>query len=473
MSDISKLQRIRDPVHNLIEFDEGELERTLWRVVQSRPFQRLRRVRQLGFSELVFPGATHTRFSHSLGVFHTARNLMKVIERHAGNQIKGHQAQVALAAALVHDLGHGMFSHAFEDIGKKLNLSMAKHELVGESLILNSEISEIFSEMGSGFAKDVASVLSRKNPSSLYDTVVSSQFDADRLDYMQRDRLMAGVQSSAIDVTWLIANLEIANVKISADDDQSGSVDTLVLGSKAFHAAENYVLSLFQLYPNVYFHKTTRGAEKVFSQLMMRVFKLSTLGQLGKSGLPTNHPFRKFAKEPDSIARALDLDDALFWGALPLMADAKDLEIRKYSEMLRDRHLPKCVDIKKSFEELNPGPASTELEDRRMHDAKLRIACKNTVTKIKEFSDKRSKSEPRILIDEARRDPYKKFQDSNTLLNQILIRRGEDLFEDMAQISAVVASAETFEVCRAYYEKDDSVGKDMIENEIRTYSWEN
>ena len=277
MPDTAKAQRVRDPLHNLIEFDSEQFEHTLWQVIQTRPFQRLRRIRQLGFSELVFPGATHTRFAHSIGVFHTARNLMAAIEHKMGKRTKKHQREVALAASLVHDVGHGMFSHSFEDVGKELNLPMARHEQVSEALIRDGEIAEAFKdELGSGFANDVADVLGRKEPSTLYDTVVSSQFDADRLDYMRRDRLMTGVQSSGIDATWLISNLEIGSLQVDTDDEASRTVDTLVLGPKAFHAAENYVLSLFHLYPNVYLHKTTRAAEKLFSCLMNCMFESCT-----------------------------------------------------------------------------------------------------------------------------------------------------------------------------------------------------
>jgi len=140
-----KPQRIRDPIHNLIEFDQGELECTLWRAIQTEPFQRLRRIKQLGFSELVFPGATHTRFAHSIGVFHTARILLRVILRHDDVRRDGtlpRRAQVALAAALVHDVGHGMFSNAFETIGKSLNLTMAQHETVSGALIQNREMAQ-------------------------------------------------------------------------------------------------------------------------------------------------------------------------------------------------------------------------------------------------------------------------------------------------------------------------------------------
>lgn len=282
MASQSKSQRIRDPLHNLIEFDSEQFEQTMWRVLQTRPFQRLRRIRQLGFSEFVFPGATHTRFAHSVGVFHIARQLMAIIERDPAKRT--HQSHVALVAALVHDLGHGMFSHAFEDVGKKLNLSMAIHENVSDALIRSSEVSEVLNkELGRSFSDEVADVIRNKNPGNLFDAVVSSQFDADRLDYMQRDRLMTGVQGSGVDATWILANLEVGTVPTNADEEAAGEVKTLVLGPKAFHAAEHYVLSLFQLYPNVYLHKTTRGAEKIFSSLILRIHKLVESGQKNRT----------------------------------------------------------------------------------------------------------------------------------------------------------------------------------------------
>lgn len=324
MTPAIKPQRIRDPVHNLIEFRADQFEHTLWQIIQTRPFQRLRRIRQLGFSEFVFPGATHSRFAHSIGVFHTARQLIRVIQRQIDPaQFKDHQARVAVAASLVHNVGHGMFSHSFEEVGKKLDLSMARHEAVSEELVRNGEIREALLELGSGFAQDVADLIKREQPHDLYDAVVSSQFDADRLDYMQRDRMMTGVQSSGIDATWLMANLAIESVPTGADAEATGRVETLVMGPKAFHTAESYVLSLFQLYPNVYLHKTTRGAEKVFSALMIRLITLVRDGHGDKIGLPINHPIHRFAKDSSKLENVLALDDAVFWGALPLMIEAK------------------------------------------------------------------------------------------------------------------------------------------------------
>lgn len=466
-----KPQRVRDPLHNLIQFDTGQFEHTLWRVIQTPPFQRLRRIRQLGFSEFVFPGATHTRFAHSIGVFHVARSLMAVIKRFIdadnARQFRPHQRDVALAAALVHDVGHGMFSHSFEEIGKKLNLILARHETVSDQLIRASEITEAFGELGSGFASDVANVIRAGKPGNLYDSVVSSQFDADRLDYMQRDRLMTGVESSGIDATWLLANLEVTSVKTGADADALGSVETLVLGPKAFHAAENYVLSLFQLYPNVYFHKATRAAEKVFSSLMLRLIELARSGHDAKTGLPVRHPILRFAKDPDNLGNVLGLDDAVFWGALSMLAEAEDAVVADHATRLKDRRLPKCVDVRQWFEQAIPLTRDSDRGSRTARSAKILFHCDNVVAAVQERKSSRAEVASPVLVDQTRREPYKKFQESQTLLNQILIRLGRDPV-DMAEISPVVASAETFDVCRVYLPEDDTDGRSVLENIMRT-----
>lgn len=297
--------RIRDPLHDLIEFSNSELEQTLWRVMQTRPFQRLRRVKQLGFSDLVYPGASHSRFAHSVGVFHVARQLMNVVHRHVQHESKERRA---LAAALVHDLGHGPFSHAFEKVGSRLGLKLADHENMSDALIRNGEVAEILNDLGSGFANDVADIVQKDGTKAVQHAVVSSQFDADRLDYIQRDRLMTGTQHAAIDFTWLMANLEIASVPIGVDDTQIGTVETFILGPKAIYAAEAFVLGLFQLYPTVYFHKATRSAEKIFTELLVRVVDLVRDGSNGATGLPPEHPLVRFALAPEDVDVALGVE---------------------------------------------------------------------------------------------------------------------------------------------------------------------
>lgn len=463
-----KPQRVRDPVHNLIEFNDSQFESTLWQVIQTRPFQRLRRIRQLGFSEFVFPGATHTRFAHSIGVFHQARQLMGVIRKFVGThhqQFKDRQAEYALAAALLHDVGHGMFSHTFESIGKKFSWPMAKHEEVSQRLIRDSEISRILdSEFGRGYAGNVADIIAQGIPSNLYGSVVSSQFDADRLDYMQRDRLMTGVQSSGVDPTWLLANLEVAEVPTGADETSSGTVETLVLGPKAMQTAESYVLALFHLYPNVYLHKTTRGAEVVFQALISRIVELQREGLDQKSGLAANHPILLFAGEPSNLNRALDLDDTVFWGALPMLANASDETTRQLTIALRERHLTKCFDIKQRVGQAIRVSNRGTAEEQR---ARVKLICDDVVKSLEEQVIPQN-GMPRVLIDQYARNPYKRFQDSKTPLNQILIRLGDSSPVDMAEFSPIIAHAEAFTICRAYTFRDDTTSEAVIENIMRT-----
>jgi uncharacterized protein len=463
-----KRQRIRDPVHNLIEFGADPFDQMLWRVIQTHEFQRLRRIRQLGFSEFVFPGATHTRFAHSIGVLQTARLLMRVIERHLGTGYHHQKAEVALAAALVHDVGHGMFSHAFEEIGRKLDLPLAHHETVSERLICDSEITRVLGEFGSGFAKDVAGVAKGGQPGNLYGAVVSSQFDADRLDYMQRDRMMTGVESSRIDATWLLANLEVLSVPTGADDQAAGTVETLVLGRKAFQVAESYILSLFQLYPNVYFHKATRAAEKVFADLFLHLVPLVREGHWDKTGLPENHPICRFATEPNELDRVVALDDAVFWGAVPLMMDAGDGAIADRARRLWHRDLPKCIDVRLILEQETPHDRGADSKVRGERNARIQRRCQQIVAAVEASVADRPALAPPILIDQVRRQPYKRYGESRTMLNQILIRQGTDSSLDMADISPVVASAETFEVCRIYVIRGDNESETMIMNIIRT-----
>lgn len=460
-----KPQRIRDPLHNLIEFDTDQFEDVLWRVIQSCPFQRLRRIKQLGFSELVYPGATHTRFTHSVGVFHTARYLMGIIKRHissGGRQIKEHQAQVALAAALVHDVGHGMFSHAFEGVGKQLNIKMADHEHMSDLLIREGEISDVLKELGSGFANDVASVIKRGRPGNLYDAVVSSQFDADRLDYMQRDRLMTGVQNSGIDFRWLIENLEIAEIPAGVDAKSVGKFETFILGPKAYYAAETYVLALFQLYPTVYFHKATRAAEKLFTLLILHLVQLVREGHIDKTGLATNHPIVRFAIDSDSLERALALDDTVFWGALPNLVEAPNELISECAKRLRDRRLLKCIDIRHQLDTSIAPVTGVEPRDREERKKRLERLTASIERRLQEWAEKNSKSVPRILADRAARDPYKRLQESKGPLNQIHIRAPDGSVRDVAERSAVIAAIETFELFRAYVDDNDEEAKSAI-----------
>ncbi|MEO9167001.1 MAG: HD domain-containing protein [Aestuariivirga sp.] len=459
----NKQQRIRDPIHDLIVFDgpgKSQLEGTLWSVLQTKPFQRLRRIKQLGFSDFVYPGATHSRFAHSVGVFHTARLLMEIVKRETGVR-QDTRENHALAAALVHDVGHGPFSHAFEKVGKRLGLKLADHETLSEELIRSGEIADVLNkEMGKCFSDDVADIIKKNGVKTVHHAVVSSQFDADRLDYIRRDRFMAGSQHAGIDFRWLLANLEIGKVARGVDETQLSPVETFVIGPKAVHAAEAFVLGLFQLYPTVYFHKTTRGAEKLFEELVVRVVSLVRKDNSEATGLADRHPLVRFARNPENPELALLLDDTVFSGSLSMMADATDPIVREFAQRLRDRILLKCFDVRDAISnKIDPKCENSQLIISAIDRCCLLV--KDKLTNIAASSD--NVSMPRLLVDEDERSPYKDVDRTKGPLNQIMVRSGQG-FVDLKVRSGVVNALQKFKLLRVYYSKDDS----EIESEINS-----
>lgn len=441
-------QRIRDPIHDLIEFNTGEFEQMCWRLIQTAPFQRLRRIKQLAFSELVYPGATHSRFSHSIGVFHTARKLADVIKRDRGDRFDLRRSQIAIAAALLHDLGHGPFSHAFEDVLKKLGFG--RHEATSVRIIKDAEVAGVLNSFVPNFASSVAQIIENKVPEDIYAAIVSSQFDADRLDYMRRDRMMTGAQTSAIDFEWLLANLEVKRVKVGQDEQEVREIETLVVGQKAFLGAEAYVLGLFHLYPAVYFHKATRSAEKIFAALLMCIFQLVRAGRYEETGLPANHPLVRFAQDSTDLSRFYQLDDSVVWGALSLLTESKNACIRELSGRLVERKFYKAIDVTAKIEAalVNLSPAERE-EKRRKAEASIRL-------RLAESAMMTAKDEaPRVMDDVVVRDPYRQGQGEGAVLEAIYAvdRSGE--LKELSHLSQVVAALKKYEVYRIYYRETD------------------
>ena len=393
-----------------------------------------------------------------MGVFHTARQLLNVIKNHLGSErFEDTKSNTALAAALVHDLGHGPFSHAFEDVGRRLGLEMT-HEQLSDKLIRNSDVSEPLKELGSGFASDVADVVGSVGSKNIYGVVVASQFDADRLDYMRRDRLMTGAHHGAIDFDWLLSNLEVGEVPFGVDEKSVGKRETFVLGPKAIYAAESYLLGLFQLYPTVYYHKATRGAEKLFSEILFRVVELVRDDKTAATGLSDNHPLVLFAKEPTKVENFLKLDDIVVWGALFMMADAQDETIKEFSVRLRDRDLFKGYDVRERV--------ADTLSDSTQKAALVDKASVAVGLKIEEWINDNKSGRPRILVDHAKREIYKKLQESKGPLNQIMLKKSSGKLADVAELSSVVAAIQPLNLFRLYMARDDKDAIRFVESTI-------
>ena len=268
-------------------------------------------------------------------------------------------------------------------------------------------------------------------------------------------------QHAGIDFEWLVENLEVGEVDYNVGETRLNPVQTFVLGRKAIFAAEAYVLGLFQLYPTVYLHKATRGAEKIFTELLARTIALIKDGSIEKTGLPGTHPLVKFSQAPDHIDCALALDDTVVWGALSLMADSGDEWIGDFAARLRDRKLYKCIDVraKIAHDKSDAAAASPEADT-------VCAGIRDEISRcLDEWSEKSPNKAPRMLIDEVERSPYRRLtEDTKGPLNQINIRTEGDQMVDHAKRSKVVAELETYKAFRIYHaDGDDEARKAIIE----------
>jgi len=349
-------KRLRDPVHGLIVFEAASpIDSLAWKLIDTPEFQRLRRIRQLGVSEFTFPGAVHTRFAHSIGVFHNARSLVQIIRREmkrTEQRYNENRAEVALIAALLHDLGHGPFSHTFEGVQEGRG-AKRRHEKWTAEIIRNDSgrVRPLLEGFRPGFCSEVAELLETDDPTDIYHAVVSSSFDADRLDYLRRDKLMTGTGAGGIDFDWLLDNVRVAEVEIGApeeDEEPVRKVATFCLTAKALPAAEQFLLARHTLHQQVYFHKTTRCIEHMIGNLLRRVASHATgAGEVAvQTGLDVSHPFiRFFGKDGETVKNYLELDDTLFFGSIPFMIRAADPAISDLALRLRERRLFKTLDL--------------------------------------------------------------------------------------------------------------------------------
>jgi uncharacterized protein len=258
-----------DPVHQVLDFGHDAFTRSLTEIIDDRVFQRLRRVSQLGLASYVFPGATHTRFLHSLGAAHLARLVVRHLAESTDglvpdSAIMGHERTV-MVAALLHDIGHGPFSHAFERVRLANAEQLAPtHEEWGCAIIKELLADKI---RGAGVDPSHLTAIIGKSKTTLpvpmfVKQIVSSQLDVDRLDYLPRDAHFAGVSMGQVDVAYLIRSMAIVKV---------GRADCLGLSKKGIRPYEAFALARHHMNRSVYFHPTVRVLEFMMEEFLRRV----------------------------------------------------------------------------------------------------------------------------------------------------------------------------------------------------------
>jgi hypothetical protein len=281
------------------------------------------------------------------------------------------RAGVAVLAALLHDLGHGPFSHAFEEARRSISerrgtdRKIRKHEAFSAEIIRNADgqIAGVLAEAKID-PNEIAELVEAETPADMYHAIVSSSFDADRLDYVQRDRYMTGVGTGAIDLEWLMDNVRVAEIDFSSDGDDGSDTayrHSFCLSDKARDAAEDFLLARFRLYTHVYFHKTTRGFEQLVAAFFRFVAESADAGKpLG--GLDIDHPLmRFFSKDGETISNYLTLDDGVIWGAIHRVAKGSSGAAQLIAEWLLSRNRLPWLDVQRSF------PQEAELQRRLKH----------------------------------------------------------------------------------------------------------
>jgi HD superfamily phosphohydrolase len=317
---------IRDPIHALIPIRADEAY--LLDLIDTPEFQRLRRIRQLGVSNITYPGAEHTRFAHSLGVLCFAGRILNHLKlRYQSHpeilDLIGKHTRTVKAAALLHDTGHGPFSHMIERSFK----STASHEQRTALIITDpaSKVSEVLKSHGMD-PDQVRSVIDGTFPVHFLRDIVSSQLDADRMDYLLRDALMTGVEYGRYDAEWIIHALCLGLDPIQPHDSRNPNHLRLCLDrSRGVHAAEQLIVARMHMSYQVYYHRVTRGWEAH----MLCLFRLAH-EMAGKGKLPPATPrvVSRFFSESGAISHEdfLSFDEPQMIAALHVWAEQESTE---------------------------------------------------------------------------------------------------------------------------------------------------
>jgi len=308
----------KDPVHRYVHVRD----RVIWDLIATPEFQRLRRIKQLGTTNITFHGAEHSRFNHSLGVYEIVRRIINNFQDrpHWNNDDR----LLCMCAALLHDLGHGPFSHSFEKVFK------LDHEYYTQAIILgDTVVHKILEKVSPGFAQEVADVIAKTHSNKLVVSLISSQIDADRMDYLQRDAYFTGVSYGHFDMERILRVMRPIE-------------DQVVIKSSGMHAVEDYIMSRYQMYWQVYFHPVTRSAEVILTKILHRAKHLYESNYNFK--LQPTH-FLSFFLGNVSLDEYLKLDESIVHYYFQLWQEEDDKVLRDLCERFMNRRLFKYVEF--------------------------------------------------------------------------------------------------------------------------------
>ena len=308
---------INDPVFGFIKIRRG----LLYDIVSHPLFQRLNRIAQLGLTSVVYPGARHTRFQHSIGALHLMSEAVKSLTE-KGIYIFDLEAEAVQAAILMHDIGHGPFSHVLENT----LISGISHEDI--SLMMMEQMNRDMK----GQLNLAISIFKDEYPNKIFHQLISSQLDMDRLDYLRRDSFYTGVTEGNIGSARIIKMLNVAD-------------DRLVVEAKGIYSVENYLTTRRLMYWQVYLHKTTVGYEKILVNALRRAKELAHEGHEVFAApalayfLQNDIDREWFDTHEEALQMYAELDDSDIWSALKVWRHSDDKILATLASDLLDRHL--------------------------------------------------------------------------------------------------------------------------------------
>lgn len=318
----------RDPVHNYIHVKH----QVILDLIDTKEFQRLRRVHQLGTTSFTFHGAEHTRFAHSLGVYEITRRIVDFFEQNFPKDRLGNKGWddnerlVVLCAALLHDVGHGPYSHTFEHIFQ------TNHEEITQKIITSpeTEIYQVLNQVEEGFPEKIAQVIEKTYPNPQVVQMISSQIDADRMDYLLRDAYYTGTEYGTFDLTRILRVIR---------PYENG----IAFQMNGMHAVEDYIVSRYQMYMQVYFHPVSRGMEVILDHLLHRAQDLYVEDpEYFNFSSPLLVPFLKHAF---TLEDYLSLDDGVLNTAFIQWQKSKDPILADLAQRFLRRKPLKSVKI--------------------------------------------------------------------------------------------------------------------------------
>jgi HD superfamily phosphohydrolase len=331
---------LRDPVHGLVAF-ESEVESIVERLMDTPEVQRLRRVRQLGVTSLAFPGAEHSRFAHAIGAAFVMKLLLARLRGIHGalplaQQLGDDRAREALAAALLHDVGHGPLSHLFEDAIP----GTPAHETWTQRIVLDPStgVHRVLAAADPSLPARVADLVHGRHEIAYLAKAVSGEFDVDRCDYLLRDAHATGVRYGLYDLDWLLRSLRFA-----PDIDPARAPSLAIDGAKGLPAIEAFITARLFMFQQVYLHKATRAAEWMIRAILARaVDVLRSGGRLDAVPAAVTS-----AARGDAIALGdyLELDDGVLWGAMHAWERSSDRPLADLAARIRARALYKTLEL--------------------------------------------------------------------------------------------------------------------------------